>query len=77
MNRSVLRYWLLLILPTLVIVGAAFRLLQYEQARLDDSFQATHLDRARSTAQGLKQTVQVVEDTLLSALKTFRRKHWM
>lgn len=69
MTRSVLRYWLLLFLPTLVIVVAAFRLLQYEQARLDDSFQATHLDRARSAAQGLKQTVQVVEDTLLAALK--------
>ncbi len=69
MTRSVLRYWLLLLLPTLVIAGAAFRLLHYEQARLDDSFEAAHLDRARSVAQGLKQTVQVVEDTLLSALK--------
>ena len=69
MTRSVLRYWLLLLLPTLVIVVAAYRLLQYEQARLDDSFRDTHLNRARSVAQGLKQTVQVVEDTLLSALK--------
>ena len=69
MTRSVLRYWLLLLLPTLVIAGAAYRLLQYEQARLDDSFRAAHLDRARSVARGLKQTVQVVEDTLLSALK--------
>ncbi len=69
MTRSVLRYWVLLFLPTLVIVVAAFRLIRYEQARIDGSFQAAHLDRARSAAQGLKQTVQVVEDTLLEALK--------
>ena len=69
MKRSVLRYWVLLFLPTLVIVVAAFRLLRYEQARIDGSFQAAHLDRARSAAQGLKQTVRTVQDTLLVALK--------
>jgi len=69
MKRSVLRYWLLLFLPTLVIAVAAFRLLRYEQARIDGSFKSAQLDRARSAAQGLKQTVQAVEDTLLESLK--------
>lgn len=69
MKRSVLRYWLLLFLPTVVIAVAAFRLLRYEQARIDASFQAAVEERARSVAQGLKQTVVAVQDTLLASLK--------
>jgi signal transduction histidine kinase len=52
-----------------VIAVAAFRLLRYEQARIDGSFKSAQLDRARSAAQGLKQTVRAVEDTLLESLK--------
>ncbi len=69
MKRSVLLYWLLLFLPTLVITAAAFRLLRYEQERLERSFQAAHADRANTVAQGLKQTVLAVEEGLLQSLK--------
>lgn len=69
MKRSVLGYWLLLFLPALVIAAAAFRLLRYEQDRIDHSFQAAHSARAQAVTQGLKQTVQSVEDGLLVSLK--------
>ncbi len=71
MKRSVLRYWLLLFLPTLVISVSAFRLLRYEQDRISHSFQAAHSDRAQAVAHRLKQTVQSVEDSMLASLKGF------
>ncbi len=67
-KRSIIFYWLLLIIPTFIIGITAFGLLRHEQERIDQSFRSSMLDRVRAIAETIQITVEAVEDELTDAL---------
>jgi two-component system, OmpR family, phosphate regulon sensor histidine kinase PhoR len=67
-KRSIIFYWLLLLIPSLVIGAAAFRLLWKEQERMDQAFRSSVQDRVRAIAQTLQITIEGVEDDLSETL---------
>jgi len=67
-KRSVLTYWLLMLLPTIFICLAAARLLVHEQERITRLGQASRTERLRNIAETLQITVDAVEVELQQAL---------
>jgi signal transduction histidine kinase len=72
-KRSIILYWLLLILPTLVIGGVGIVVLRDEQERLIELERASARDRARAIADSLQITVEAVEHDLSQALHQIPR----
>jgi two-component system, OmpR family, phosphate regulon sensor histidine kinase PhoR len=76
-SRRIFSYWILLLVPTLVVGGGAIQLLRREEARLmEQNASATEARRAASTARArlIAENVELlvgdVEDGLLDALST-------
>lgn len=67
-KRYVILYWLLILLPTLVISGALFQLLHTEQARIAEEAFATACDRARTIAETIRVTTRGIEAVIQQAL---------
>jgi signal transduction histidine kinase len=67
-KRSIILYWLLLLVPTFVIGAFAFKLLGHEQERINQEVRFSARDRARAIAETLQITVAAVEDGLSEAL---------
>ena len=67
-KRSIILYWLLLLVPTFVIGIFAFRLIRHEQERIDQEVRFSARDRAQVIAETLQLTVAGVEDGLSEAL---------
>ncbi len=63
-KRAIILYWLLMLVPTLVIAGAAFKLLWHERERLDQQARSASQDRARAIAENLQITVLTIQDDL-------------
>ena len=51
---AIILYWLLLLVPTLIIAGAAFKLLWHEQERLHQQARSAAMDRAKAIADTLQ-----------------------
>jgi signal transduction histidine kinase len=68
-RRSIIIFWLLLLVPTLVIGAAAFHLLCKEQRRINHEVMLSAQDRAYAISDHLQLTVEAVEDGLTQALK--------
>ena len=68
-KRSIILYWLLLLVPTLLITVAAFQMLRHEQKRINEQARSSALDRVRAIADTVKITVADVEDGLTEALR--------
>lgn len=69
-SRTILIYWFLLIVPTLVIGGWALKLLSHEKDRLKIQAVASLTERARTMADSLEFTVADVEEALTRSLLT-------
>ncbi len=67
-KRSIILYWLLLLVPTFVIGVFAFQLLRHEQERMNREMRFSARDRAQAIAETLQITVSAVEDELSEAL---------
>lgn len=69
-RRTVILYWLLLLVPTLAVGAVLFQLLLHEQDRIDQQARSSAHDRAQTIAEALQITVEEVEDQLTQALRT-------
>ncbi len=67
-KSSIIFYWLLILVPALVMSISAFNLLSHEQERLNNLAIASVHDRARTIGETLQVTVEAVEDELTDAL---------
>lgn len=68
-RRSIIIFWLLLLVPTLVVGAAAFKMLRNEQRRINQEVKLSAQDRAHAVGDSLQLTVEAVEDGLTEALK--------
>ena len=67
-KRSVIIYWLLMLIPAVAICLAAVKLLVHEQERITSLARDSRHERARSIAETLQITIDTVEDELRQAL---------
>jgi len=67
-KRVLAFYWLLLLVPAIVISVAAYQLLAHEKTRLHDQAQAANLERARLLAESIRLTVLSVQDAVAGTL---------
>src|SRR5512139_2355346 len=68
-KRSIILYWMLLLVPTVVVAGAAFRFLGYERERMERQAVSSAQERARTIAETLQIAVDTVEENLSVALR--------
>lgn len=73
-RRSIILYWLLLLLPTLAIAGVLFELLQHEQDRIARQALSSTEDRAEAIAETLQITVETLQEELTEALRNIPRE---
>jgi signal transduction histidine kinase len=67
-RRSILFFWVLILVPTLVMSGAAYRLLSHEQERLNRSAREALMTQAAAISETIHLTVDTVRDNLVQAL---------
>jgi signal transduction histidine kinase len=67
-TRTIIFYWLLILVPAAIIGVAAFLLLSHEQERINKLAIASAEDRTRTIAETLQITVEAIEDELGKAL---------
>jgi signal transduction histidine kinase len=67
-KRSIIIYWLLLLVPTILIGTAAFQLLRHEQERIDKQARFSAQERAQAIGDTLQVIVGAIEDELTEAL---------
>lgn len=65
---SILIYWILLLVPTVIIGAAAFRLLLHEQERINRAAVSSASDRADAIAETIRITIEEVEEELTQSL---------
>lgn len=68
-KRSIIFFWLLLLIPTLLVAAGAFRLLRHEQARLDTVRVNASRDRGGALADSLQITISEIKEMLLVSLQ--------
>lgn len=74
-KRLIILFWVLLMVPALIISAAALRLLLHEQERINRSVLVSLTDRARSVALAIHETVRGVEERLSQALVEIDPQH--
>ncbi|MCF8075906.1 MAG: HAMP domain-containing histidine kinase [Desulfotignum sp.] len=67
-KRSILFFWALILVPALVMSGAAYRLLSHEQDRISRSAQEALMERAAAISETIHMTVDTVKDNLVRSL---------
>ena len=67
-KRSILFYWMLILIPAIIISSVAFKLLYHEQERINQLAIAAIEDRTRAIGETLQITVEAVEDELIQKL---------
>jgi signal transduction histidine kinase len=67
-KRTILFFWVLILVPTLVMSGAAYRLLSHEQERMNRSAQETLMAQAAAISETIHLTVDTVKDNLIRSL---------
>jgi signal transduction histidine kinase len=67
-KRSILMYWLLLLIPTLLIGVVGIQLLRHEQERLYHVERSSARDRAGAIAEAMQITVETLEHAITTAL---------
>ncbi len=68
-RRSIIIFWLLLLIPTLLIAVGAVRLLRHEQARINSVRVTAARDRGGALADSLQITLAAVKEELLVSLQ--------
>lgn len=67
-KRSIILYWLLILIPTVIIGIVAFRLIYHEQERINRLAVDAISDRAKSISETLLLTVEAVQEELTRSL---------
>ena len=67
-KSTVILYWVLLLVPAIIIGAVGFRLLSNEQDRWERMERTTALERARAIAQTIRNTVESVEREITDSL---------
>ncbi|MDY6881820.1 MAG: HAMP domain-containing sensor histidine kinase [Thermodesulfobacteriota bacterium] len=67
-KRLIVFYWILLLVPTLVVAVFLFQLVSHEQERMNQTIRFSAQERARAIADTLQLTVETVEDELTQTL---------
>jgi signal transduction histidine kinase len=68
LKRSIAIYWALLLIPTLIMVVVAFRLLSHEQDRISRQALELFSERGQAICETIHITVEGVEDSLTASL---------
>lgn len=74
-KRAIIFFWLLLLIPTLLIAVGAFQLLQHEQARIELARVNAARDRGGALADSLQITISEVKEELLVSLRAIAPEH--
>ncbi|MCP4682204.1 MAG: hypothetical protein GY864_07710, partial [Desulfobacterales bacterium] len=67
-KRLIILYWMLLLIPTIVISISVFHLLGHEQERINHAARSSAMERASSIAETLQVTIDAVEDELTETM---------
>lgn len=67
-KRSIIVYWLLLLIPTVIIGAAVLQLLRHEGDRINQQIQSSAHDRARAIGDTIQITVGAIKDELTASL---------
>lgn len=67
-KRSIIIFWALFLVPTLIITGIAFRLLSHEQERINRSAMQALSERAKTISETIHITVEAVQENLTQSL---------
>lgn len=67
-KRTIFFFWVLILVPTLVMSGAAYRLLSHEQDRMNRSAQESLMAQAAAISETIHLTVDTVKDNLVRSL---------
>ncbi|PIE61384.1 MAG: hypothetical protein CSA29_03595 [Desulfobacterales bacterium] len=65
---SILLFWVLLMVPTVILLGVAFKLLSHEDARLRQANIDTMMNQARTIASKIDLTIETVQNNLAQSL---------
>ncbi len=68
-KKSIIFFWALFLVPTLIMAGAAFKLLIHEQERINQSALNALTQRAETIAETIHLTIESVSDNLVQSLK--------
>ena len=63
-KRSIIVFWALFLMPTLIIAGIAFKLLSHEQERINQSAINALSQRAKAISQTINITIETIQDNL-------------
>lgn len=69
-KRAIIFFWLLLLVPTLIIASGAMRLMQHEQDRLDAMRVTTAREMGGTLADSLQITIAEIKEELLTSLRS-------
>ncbi len=67
-KRSIIVFWALFLMPTLIIAGIAFKLLSHEQERINQSAINALSQRAEAISQTIHITIETIQDNLKQSL---------
>ena len=67
-RKKIILYWILLIIPSAIIVGVSFQLIRHEQERINQSALASLTDRSTAVSEYIRITVKDVETALTESL---------
>ena len=67
-KRSIIVFWALFLMPTLIIAGIAFKLLSHEQERINQSAIKALSQRAEAISQTIHITIETIQDNLKQSL---------
>ena len=67
-RKKIILYWILLIIPSAIIVGVSFQLIRHEQERINQSALASLTDRSTAVSEYIRITVKDVETELTEPL---------
>jgi len=71
-KRSIILFWALILVPTLILSAFALRLLSNEQKRINQTGINTLTDRAQTISETIHLTVQTVQDNITASLLNLR-----
>lgn len=67
-KRSIIIFWALFLVPTLILAVVSFQLLSHEQERMNRSTQQALLERATTISETIHLTVEAVQENLTQSL---------
>ena len=67
-RHSILIFWALLLVPALILGGAAFRLLSHEQERIRRTSTEALMDQARVMARSMDLSLETVQENMTGSL---------